>query len=382
MKRWMKWSAVASACVALNATAHAQSTGIDGKAVSAWLAASGYTTQTSETDLAAHRAKMLSYWSSSAGPTTRASDDQLATKLAAVRAAYPEFDSYPIYIQDSLLDSEFRNELSGESATPTVQAIRADDWSKAATEYQNRPEFSEAESYFAAKDAYDATPDKNSPEAKSLAATMAKFQNRAGDREALTHMQTNQLAYMRYSRELDVERTWKRAVVSGQEGFAFVRATVPSFNADNRGLKTVDVVDLDRRQQFANLGSGASNSPFAFTVGSSTGGFTDITVRAGKSFVFEVLDRHIEDGDIETLSLVNGKGSQINQTITLTNAGQIFTGRIRRGANELRVTAENQGSMGINSGGLRISSQVLSGQNDQDVSLTTGQTGILRITGR
>lgn len=374
--------AVASACLAISATARAQSTGINADSVNKWLAANGYATQMSDTDLAAHRAKMLPYWTASAGGTTRPADEQLASHLEAVKKAYPDFDAYPVYIQDSLLDSDFRGEFGSAGASATTQAIRDNNWSQAANDYQNRPEFTEAESYFAAKDAYDALGDKSTPEAKSLAATMAKYQNRSGDRDALTHMQNNQLAYLRFARELDVERTWKRAVISGTEGFAFIPPANPSANADNRAVKTVDVVDLDNRQRFAISTPAPSAPPFEFTVGSSTFGFSDIEVRANRPFVFKLLDRHIVDGDIETVSLVNGTGSHINRTITLTSAGQEFTTRVQRGANELRVLAVNQGTQGINSGGLRINSSVITGTIDQDVSLNTGQTGILRITGR
>jgi hypothetical protein len=357
--------------------------GINADSVNKWLAANGYATKMSDADLAAHREKMLPYWTASAaGATTRPAGEQLAAHLAAVKKAYPDFDAYPVYIQDSLLDSDFRGEFGSADASATEQAIRENDWSQAASDYQNRPEFSEAESYFAAKDAYDALSDKTTPEAKALADTMAKYQNRAGDRDALTHMQNNQLAYMRFARELDVERTWNRAVISGNEGFAFIPPANQSANADNRAVKTVDVVDMDNRQRFAISTPPPTAPPFEFTVGSSTFGFTDITVNASTPFVFKLLDRHIVDGDIETVSLVNGRGSQINQTITLTSAGQQFTTRVQRGANELRVFAVNQGTLGVNSGGLRINSPVLTGPIDQDVSLNTGQTGILRITGR
>jgi len=358
--------------------------GFEANSVNTWLANRGYRNTTTDADADQQRRNAIL--------GAEKLDDQAAAAkvkehLDRTRLLFPNFDSYPLYLQTTLLKCEANGEFAGGVEDPTVRTINTDNWPSAAQAYHDRAEFTEAESYFAAKDAYDATPDKNTPAARDLAATMSQYESRKNDRAALDRMQMNELAFLRYARETDIERTWKRAVILGNEGFAQsnpVNATTAY--GMNRGLTVADYNDVANRQirrnQTAGGSTGNATPPFAFTVPNSTGGFSDITVPHNHSFTFTLLDRHVVDGDVETVTFVNGKGTHINQTITLTSQGQVFTARAAKGPNELRILAQNQGSQGVNSGGIRISSPVIHGVVDQNVSLLTGQTGVLRVTGR
>ncbi len=359
------------------------SIGFEPNSVNTWLADHGYRNSTTDANAELKRRDAVIGKKNIAGP---AADQMYSEHLQRTKTLFPRFDAYPLYVQTALLQSEVNGDFAGGAEDPTVRSINTDNWASAAAAYHDRPDFAAMENYFAAKDAYDASPDKSTPAAKELAASMATYQGDKSNRSDLDRMQLDELAFLRFARENDIDRTWKRAVMIGNEGFAANNpADATSAYGANRGLTVADYNDYVNRQNRDNQPTGGASPttpPLAFSVPNSTFGFADITVNRKTPFTFTLLDRHIVDGDIQSVTFVNGKGSQINQTITLTGTGQAFTVRVAKGDNELRIFAQNQGTLGVNSGGLRIGSPVVTGAADQDVSLLTGQTGILRVTGR
>lgn len=114
-------------------------------------------------------------------------------------------------------------------------------------------------------------------------------------------------------------------------------------------------------------------------VSQSTAGFADVVI-AG-ILAFRLFDFGVEDGDIVTLDVTNEGRLLLGLTTTLTNAGQVFTvPGAREGSLVLvRLTANNEGSISPNTGGIDVTSVVLRGDPSQQYSLLTGQSGVFRI---
>ncbi len=307
------------------APAHAEDKGLDGNSVYAWLKSAGYVNESAPADIKPR---------TESGATTKPSSDQGdSAAVAQAKKTFPDFEQYPAYVQASLLNAQARGDFSAGSTGAAVQAINAGDWSQAATSYAALPGHSDADAQ----------------------------------------------AFTRYAKDRGIEQTWDRAVAVGAASFGNVNVKATDAYTANHRLKELVATDTDNRQRFAN---NAGSTSFSFTVSSSTRGFFDISAPANQTFQFTVLDRNVQDGDIETIRLVNGTGTHINRTVSLLNAGTVITTRLQKGPNELRILARNQGSQGLNTGGVRIDSTVLTGPNDQDIALHTGETAVLRITGR
>jgi hypothetical protein len=360
---------IAAACVSIAPLARADD-GFDADSVNAWLDANGYAQKSAEAETAARRRKLIA--PDTAQPEL--ADALVASRVAMLQQWDPKFDSYPTYLQDALLSSSVHGEIYPRS--PMDAAVHQGEWSAAADAYH--ASFERSETYYAAKDALEFTDDKSSPAAKELQATMAKTESGALPRADVERMQFTELAYRRAAREQEVERTWARAILSGQQGAVFEPAVARIEPPTPTQIAAIDVNDQDSRQQRASVG--VTTSQFSLPTASS-GGLGDIQVQHGR-FVFNLADRNIVDGDIVTLRFVDRSGTVTKRTVALTGPGQVISVNVPRGSSEILLTANNNGSLGTNGGRIRISSDVTAGRNTQTFNISTGQTAVLRITGR
>lgn len=121
-------------------------------------------------------------------------------------------------------------------------------------------------------------------------------------------------------------------------------------------------------------------SPFNTSIvgdfGNSTAGFADVVI--GGNLTFNLFDSGVEDGDIVDLNAF-GSGAALSRIVNLTNAGQTFNLLGVTGLATISITAENEGDLPPNTGGITILSPILSGSGSQTYNLNTGQTGTMRV---
>jgi hypothetical protein len=110
----------------------------------------------------------------------------------------------------------------------------------------------------------------------------------------------------------------------------------------------------------------------------SGGGLSSVALILPLSF--RIFDFGVQDGDNITLTVIDQTGTRYNNTFTLTNAGSIIAPVVVAGQVELRVLANNEGSLSPNTGQINILSTVTSGNASQQFNLKTGQTGSMVIT--
>lgn len=101
----------------------------------------------------------------------------------------------------------------------------------------------------------------------------------------------------------------------------------------------------------------------------------DVVVNREQSTI-RLWDHGTQDGDIVTVTL---NGTPLASGLSLTNAGQTFPVRYRRGLNVLVVRAHNEGSLTPNTAALGLA-DVVRGPGTQQYGLSTGGTAQLTIT--
>lgn len=132
--------------------------------------------------------------------------------------------------------------------------------------------------------------------------------------------------------------------------------------------------EFARRRSLLALGDLLADSRDVF----STGGFSDLGI-SGFNLAFGLRDFGIQDGD-----LIDVEVTQFGRTIfTLENHllltdGSAFSTNLNSGVATLVVTALNEGTASPNTAEVTVDN-VVNGSGDQDFSLMTNQTAILRI---
>ncbi len=273
-------------------------------------------------------------------------------RLDQMRKDAPNFDQLPGNVQAALMDLKYRGDIRNPNDERVGEALAKGDMGKVNTILAERSR----------KDtSYN---DKNLPGVK----TRVDY-----NRKVLSDYWTDQTA----------DALWTRAIQINARIVKFPDpdgSTMTADMAQKRTLEALAILDEEnlRRFQAARF---LTFLPFSFSTPISTGGLTDLFVPANTNFVFRIYDSGVEDGDTITVSVADASrpGGRTLGTYTLTNAGRSLTEFVRAGPVEIRVRAENEGTLSPNTGGLQVTSPVISGNGSQIYNLNTGQTGTLRV---
>ena len=174
-------------------------------------------------------------------------------------------------------------------------------------------------------------------------------------------------------REFNTDEAYQMAMMNSRAG-----TYVPGSAAELDGL----MLDPALREAIANgsLLNIIHGQPIQLVQlpSTSTGGLSNLALILPLSF--KIFDFGVEDGDNITLTIFDKTGQRYTNTFNLTNAGSIINPAVIAGPVELRVHANNEGSLSPNTGQIDILSTVTSGPTSQQFNLSTGQTGSMSIT--
>ncbi len=125
-------------------------------------------------------------------------------------------------------------------------------------------------------------------------------------------------------------------------------------------------------------GSGGSSS----SGGNSTGGFSNATILlpANDIFNFRLFDSGVADGDQVSIRVSGRGGVYLSVSrVTLSTTGVVFQPTVQPGNISVTLTALNEGSIPLNTGGVSILNTVSAGKSTQSYGISSGQTATLQI---